>query len=278
MRGLVHDEPRDTPGLVDMEDICGICSDWNMETSDDATGAADAMQGGDRPGGSSRRPGKRSEQAQVPSSISCRSASLPGRTGQHDHGHALSPEAVEVVVSHARRFPVKVSKKTVREEETVVCAVRRTSDGCYLIQKRPDKGEAAVKEKTKSRHQLTWHCVGLLAGLWELPSQILPASGDGSTAASRRRVAREFVAGLVGRKDGGGKANNIKYLGDLGSVPWVFSHLKLTMHVHSFQVEDGRGDVVVAADRTRWADATGVEEETMGTGMRHCWKRVVAPP
>lgn len=85
------------------------------------------------------------------------------------------------------------------------------------------------------------------------------------------------MAGLLGRKDGRGKAN-IKYLGDLGSVPWVFSHLKLTMHVHSFQVEDGPGDVVVVADRTRWADATGVEEETMGTGMRHCWKRVVSPP
>lgn len=84
------------------------------------------------------------------------------------------------------------------------------------------------------------------------------------------------MAGLFGRRDGGGKAN-IKYAGDLGSVPWVFSHLKLTMHVHSFEVEDSPGDVVVAG-RTRWADAAGVEEETMGTGMRHCWKRVVAPP
>jgi A/G-specific adenine glycosylase len=83
------------------------------------------------------------------------------------------------------------------------------------------------------------------------------------------------VAGLFGSKDGHRKAS-IKYVGDMGSVPWVFSHLKLTMHVHCFQVEDGPDDVVVA-DRTRWADVTGVDEETMGTGMRHCWKRVVAP-
>lgn len=137
MKGLVHDEPRDVPGLVDMEDICEICSDWNMETSDDVTGAADAIDGGDRPRGPSRRPGKRSEQAQAPSS------------GQYDYGYELSPEAVEVAVSHARRFPVKVSKKTVREEETVVCAVRRTSDDCYLIQKRPDKGKPAMREKDK---------------------------------------------------------------------------------------------------------------------------------
>ena len=83
------------------------------------------------------------------------------------------------------------------------------------------------------------------------------------------------MAGLFGREDGHGKAS-IKYAGDLGSVPWVFSHLKLTMHVHSFQVEDGPDDVVVA-DRTRWADAAAVEGETMGTGMRHCWKLVVEP-
>lgn len=85
------------------------------------------------------------------------------------------------------------------------------------------------------------------------------------------------MAGLLGPEDGRGKAK-IKHLGDLGSVPWVFSHLKLTMHVYSFQVEDGPGCVVAVADRTRWADARDVEEETMGTGMRHCWKRVVAPP
>lgn len=113
--------------------------------------------------------------------------------------------------------------------------------------------------------------------MWELPSQVLPVSEGGSTAASRKRVAQEFVAGLLGPKDGRGKAK-IKHLGDLGSVPWVFSHLKLTMHVHSFQVEDGPGGVVAVANRTRWADAEGVEAETMGTGMRHCWKRIVAPP
>lgn len=269
MKGLADDEPHDVPGLVDMEDVCGICSDWNVETSEDDS-AADMVKTGDQPKGSSRRAAKRSEQAQVMSSD-------PSRSRPHGNGHALSPEATEVAISHARKFPVKVIKKTVREEETVVCAVRRMSDGYYLIQKRPDKGKSAMQEKTRSRHQLTWRTVGLLAGLWELPSQILPVSKGGSTLVSRRRIAREFVAGLLGPKDGREKAS-IKYLGDLGSVPWVFSHLKLTMHVHGFMVEDGLGDVVVTADRTRWANAKEVEEETMGTGMRHCWKRVVAPP
>lgn len=148
-KGLAQDEPLDVPGLVDMEDVCGICSDWNVETSEDVTGAAGAVETGHRPKGPSRRPAQRSEQAQVLPSIASRSPDTPGRKGQPDNRHALSAEATDVAISHARRFPVKVSKKPVREEETVVCAVRRTSDGCYLIQKRPDKGEPAVEAKSK---------------------------------------------------------------------------------------------------------------------------------
>lgn len=59
---------------------------------------------------------------------------------------------------------------------------------------------------------------------------------------------------------------------DLGSVPWVFSHLKLTMHVHIFEVKDDARPMVLApgqdAARCRWADAESVEQETMGTGSR----------
>ncbi|KAK2607848.1 hypothetical protein N8I77_006496 [Diaporthe amygdali] len=248
MKGFGSDNPHDTAGMVDMEDICRICSDWSAQALEDVTGDP-VVEDKDRP----RRPAKRSERTQKPSSTPTHSPSLPGGKGLRDHQHPLSSRAVEVVISHAKRFPVKISKKAIREEETVVCAVRRTSDGCYLIQKRPEKG--------------------LLAGLWELPSHVLPVLGTGSTA-SRRRIAREFVAGLFQPTDGKRQAN-VKYIGDLGSVPWVFSHLKLTMHVHSFEIEDSPAAIVLA-ERTRWADRASVEEETMGTGMRHCWKRVVA--
>lgn len=158
MKGLAQDERGDAHGLVDMEDVCNICSGWNTESPEDVTGAADVPGAGGDARRPPRRPARRRpEQAEAPSSPSPRSASLPGREGQHDdRDYALSPEAAEVAVSHARRFPVKVSKKTVREEETVVCAVRRASDGCYLIQKRPDKGKPATEEEVKMwRHQLT---------------------------------------------------------------------------------------------------------------------------
>lgn len=266
MKGFSSDNPHDTAGMVDMEDICRICSDCSAQALEDVTGDP-VVEDKDRP----RRPAKRSERTQKPSPTPTRSPSLPGGKGQRDHQHPLSSRAVEVVISHAKRFPVKISKKAIREEETVVCAVRRTSDGCYLIQKRPEKGKLAMK--TTGAAQLTWCAVGLLAGLWELPSHVLPVLGTGSTA-SRRRIAREFVAGLFQPTDGKRQAN-VKYIGDLGSVPWVFSHLKLTMHVHSFEIEDSPAAIVLA-ERTRWADRASVEEETMGTGMRHCWKRVVA--
>lgn len=137
MKGLAE-EPCDVPGLVDMEDVCGVCSEWNTEPPEDVTRAADGAEAGERPGGPSSRRAKRSERAAGPRS--------PSRNGQHKQGDVLSPEAAEVAISHARKFPLKVSKKTVREEETVVCAVRRTSDGRYLIQKRPEKGKPSAGE------------------------------------------------------------------------------------------------------------------------------------
>ena len=153
MKGLAQDEPRDVPAMVDMEDICGICSDWSMETPEDVTGAAASviLEAGEPSNGRPRRRAKRSDEAEGPSSTPSQPPSLAARKGQHDRAYALSPEAAQVAISHARKFPVKVSKKTVREEETVVCAVRRTSDGCFLIQKRPEKGKPAMKEKTRSK-------------------------------------------------------------------------------------------------------------------------------
>ncbi|KAM0328495.1 hypothetical protein ACHAQA_004902 [Verticillium albo-atrum] len=152
-----------------------------------------------------------------------------------------TPRQMETIVDHARKFPLKVVKKAVREEETLVCAIRR-SDGRFLLHKRPEKG--------------------LLAGLWELPSNTLP-DGDHSSSA-RAKMAKAHVGGLLG------KQASLKYKGELGTVPWLFSHLKLAMHVHLFEL--------AAADTPssdeRWATSDEVEAESMGTGMRKCWALV----
>lgn len=168
---------------------------------------------------------------------------------------------MEIIVNHARKFPLRKPKKKVREEETLVCAVRRTSDGAYLIHRRPEKG--------------------ILAGLWELPSLILPSTND-SKPETRKIKAMDYVAGLVGgpeAKAGKGKRKrgtpSPRHVADLGSVPWLFSHLKLMMHIQLFEVDGGVEANTEPEDyQNRWASADEVEQQSMGTGMRKCWALV----
>jgi A/G-specific adenine glycosylase len=164
---------------------------------------------------------------------------------------------------HASCFPLKRAKKPVREQETIVCAIRR-SDGKFLIRRRPDKG--------------------LLAGLWELPSRDLPLTADKSTAEARTlravaHVSQSLVAAGVAKKQPG--TARAKHVRDLGLVPWEFSHLKLRMHVHGFTVETEtyveavNGDVS-ADGQWKWLHGEEVDKEAIGTGMRKCWELVKA--
>lgn len=115
--------------------------------------------------------------------------------------------------------------------------------------------------------------------MWEFPSHILPDSNN-STAGARKKLAREFVTGLFNLKDtsvqpADTQSLDLEHVGELGSVPWVFSHLKLTMHVHLFRLHSHQDiPLVEGTCPRRWAGAEAVEAETMGTGMRQCWKSV----
>lgn len=158
---------------------------------------------------------------------------------------------MSVITNHAKKFPLKVVKKAVREEQTLVCAIRR-EDGRYLIHRRPEKG--------------------LLAGLWEFPSSILSDPSE-TQPKSRKQVATRYVHDVLGLAAGD---KRLKHVGELGSVPWLFSHLKLTMHVQLFSVKDLDSESAPAVTGTksgsRWSN--DIEEESMGTGMRKCWSLV----
>lgn len=104
-------------------------------------------------------------------------------------------------------------------------------------------------------------CKGLLAGLWELPSSTLP-DGNDSKKSDRTQLASTYVKSLLDQDD------DCKHRGEVGVVPWLFSHLKLTMHVHLFVVKSE------GQPPGRWASKKEVEEESMGTGMRKCWSLV----
>ncbi|PFH61590.1 hypothetical protein XA68_16940 [Ophiocordyceps unilateralis] len=150
-------------------------------------------------------------------------------------------DSTETISEYARRFPAKTAKKAVREEETIVCAIRR-ADGAYLVQRRPRKG--------------------LLAGLWELPSTAVdPETGSARRGQLARTQAAKLVTGV-----------ELRYMGEMGSVPWKFSHLKLTMHVHGFVFEGAVEAGDTDQSRQRWSAC--VEDEAMGTGMRKCWALV----
>jgi A/G-specific adenine glycosylase len=225
--------------LVDIEDACTLCQPFEEVAGEDDTGL-------DKPAKTETKT-KSARQSTLAAFAftSTAKTSTNGAAKQSRVGGAT----LETIVNHARRFPVKTIKKAVREEETIVCAVRRSSDGEYLIQRRPLKG--------------------LLAGLWEFPSHTLDAS-ESTTSKRRKELARSHVTGLLGDK--GAK---LKHVGELGSVPWLFSHLKLTMHVHLFTLDGADNILTEKRDEDRPCRWSGdVEAESMGTGMRKCWALV----
>ncbi|PMB63651.1 Adenine DNA glycosylase [Beauveria bassiana] len=210
-------------GTADMEDLCGVCQPFD-DTDD--------IENQPPPPPAATKGGK-----QATLSAFFAKSAVPAKPS------AKPKVDIEGIVRHARRFPIKVVKKAVREEETLVCAVVR-ADGRYLIRKRPAKG--------------------LLAGLWEFPSSLLE-NAKGSKAAERKKRAKEFVEGLLNKDE-------VEYVGELGSVPWLFSHIRLTMHVHLFKIKGTEDAGVEGTTEARWSDS--VDTESMGTGMRKCWELV----
>jgi A/G-specific adenine glycosylase len=234
------------PTIGDIEDMCTIC-----EPFDDSMLAEAESVAGDANGSKKAAVAKKAKsngQAKLTAfaftKLSDKKTAEP-ETPVPDNSNG---KTIERAIEHAKLFPLKVVKKAVRQEETLVCAIRR-SDGQYLIERRPEKG--------------------LLAGLWEFPSRLL-AEKDDSSPSARKAAARDWVESLV--KDESLDPSSLTYRGELGNVPWLFSHIKLTMHVYLFDLDDASTGESCSTERRRW---TGdVEAESMGTGMRKCWSLV----
>lgn len=162
--------------------------------------------------------------------------------------------ALETIQSHVRLYPMKAAKTVVREEACAVCIIKRqpmVPDGsaAWLLQQRPDKG--------------------LLASLWEFPTLTLDDTTSGSTS-KRRKAALVFAQAIVGEIP-------LTDRGESGQLTHVFSHLKLKMYVHSFELrqdECSTRDASIGDTRRTWNTTQEVEEESMGTGMRNCWALV----
>jgi A/G-specific adenine glycosylase len=66
-----------------------------------------------------------------------------------------------------------------------------------------------------------------------------------------------------------------KHLRELDTLVHVFSHLKLTMHVHLFRLDvdldAGFEPAFTGPARRKWVDADAMENQTLSTGMKRCW-------
>ena len=242
--------PRDI--VADIEDACTLCQ--LMEEDEDDVDTKP------QPAAKKQNGAKQLSLADFAFKVSAAPKPRPSPT-------QTQAAAVQAAAEHARKFPLKVAKKAVREEETLVCAIRRP-DGSYLLERRPEKG--------------------LLAGLWEFPSLILNDDNDdadgeangASTAQRRTELARGHAAKMLSKTTtssaGREQEQEPEHLGELGSVPWLFSHLRLTMHVHLFAAPEGADYNDKAAGGKsrplRWSDE--VDDESMGTGMHKCWALV----
>ncbi|KAI0121574.1 DNA glycosylase [Hypoxylon sp. NC0597] len=249
-RGIVPNPSATKSATLDIEDACTLCKPFEEFAEDDDEQNTSKVAKVEE--SKKEQKSKTGVQATLQSFAFTQTTTTKSKRISKPDTTALSAAAVDVIANHARKFPVKTVKKAVREEETLVCAIKR-SDGRYLIHRRPEKG--------------------LLAGLWELPSAILVDPQD-STAKTRKKAAEKYVSGLVRNTQTG-----VKHVGELGSVPWLFSHLKLTMHVHLFELDgciDNEGNEAESGEvsQSRWSDAIAIDEESMGTGMRKCWALV----
>ncbi|KAI1381085.1 DNA glycosylase [Hypoxylon crocopeplum] len=254
-RGLAPKSSIIINSITDIEDACTLCKPFEEYTEEDGPELDGRQSTLDE--ASEKKPKTRIQTTLQAFAFTQHATSKSTRktpNSKTSSPASLSTATVDIIANHARKFPIKTAKKAVREEETLVCAIRR-DDGRYLTHRRPEKG--------------------LLAGLWELPSCVLEDALS-STAKTRRRDAEKYVAGLVN----GTGSGRVKHVGELGSVPWLFSHLKLTMHVHLFEFEGGIDNneetrvMGVGAKQSRWSDPVAIDEESMGTGMRKCWALV----
>lgn len=235
--------PASKGGVEDIEDLCKLCEPFPNDLKPEPAAKSEP------------KGGKKMRQATL-------SFGTSSSTEAKETARVSGDEAVH---AHVCKFPMKLSKKTIRTESCLVCIVRRPA-GEYLLEQRPASG--------------------LLASMWQFPSLTLSTTEAGSTATPPTPPTRaqidEFATSLLGSKAAAQAHQRI------GTIEHVFSHLHLTMHVYCVELakdvdlpaakrkkEEAKarnfGSSLGDTATRKWADAAEVEAETMGTGMRNCW-------
>ncbi|KAL5117831.1 hypothetical protein ACEQ8H_004305 [Pleosporales sp. CAS-2024a] len=163
---------------------------------------------------------------------------------------------LKIITTYCSLFPKKVEKKKATEEECVVCVIElepTNGESRWLIEQRPAKG--------------------LLASLWQFPQSTLTAPT--TTTDARKAWAEKYMKTLsLGKVD----AREAVHVAAFPALVHVFTHIRLTMHVHHFRIpwddiEDMAADEVGPPAR-RWVETGSMDEQTLSTGMRKCWELI----
>jgi A/G-specific adenine glycosylase len=181
------------------------------------------------------------------------------------------------IASYCALFPKKAVKKEVPEEHCVVCMIElRVPDTSskWLIEQRPAEGMyPTLHTHKKNTPELTRH-PGLLASMWQFPKETISPRGLGTTRKEASQLTNKLHSTLFQPH----MSCKAKHVAELGSVLHIFTHLKLTMHVHHFTV-DADTDLPVSIPnhggvRKKWVEAEAMENESLSTGMLKCWRLV----
>ncbi|KAF1964351.1 DNA glycosylase [Bimuria novae-zelandiae CBS 107.79] len=260
-------------GVKDIEDACGLCLQVDTEDLVAVPDEVDTPEDDEEGSGQEMPPKRRKVEKKPANTISnyftasaAKAAPAVASSNEETKEVADTSSATKrkspstttaqakAIASYCSLFPKKMPKKKVPEEEAVVCVVEaHYSDGRrkWLIEQRPAKG--------------------LLASLWQFPQSTLSSATH--TATTRKAAARKFVSTL---QIGYLSLREAKHVAELGSLVHVFTHLRLTMHVHHFRVDvDEDGEVERGVEGVKWVETERMGDETLSTGMRRCWDVVV---
>ncbi|TKY89605.1 hypothetical protein EX895_001390 [Sporisorium graminicola] len=254
--------------VVDLEDLCRYCEPFPSEEEGEEARTSKVQQ----------------EKAQQNGITKLRQATLSfgfSATPSSKSKAKAEQDKVQLTYSmeaHIRKYPMKLEKKKIRQEECLVCIIQ-SPQGAFMLEQRPASG--------------------LLASMWQFPSLTLSTTGTSSEESEQAfpttsipKLIDTFINSLVDPK------TTVETKDKVGSITHIFSHLHLIMHVYSVCLSaaaDNRLDKIQSkavskrqqqetAEKNknfgaklgdtalrRWADADEVEAETMGTGMRNCW-------
>jgi A/G-specific adenine glycosylase len=252
---------------VDIEDLCDLCEPLQLEEVEEAVEVSleEQVRGNKEPQGRKRaatvttlpsRPAKtakavESKQRLLRDFASFTALSPKVKTPLPSTSSACSGDQI---VAYCSSFPKRERKKQIPEDDCLVCVIQRlTGDGKqYLIEQRPPDG--------------------LLASLWQFPTYNIPKKTE-TTPKTRKAHAQDFVRSLLDET----MDTKMKPLGEIGPITHIFSHLKLQMYIHAFTLDwdDALAEKLVAKElpKRMWVDMEGVDDATLGTGMRRCWEQ-----